>query len=67
MLKPMNGNLPEIYIHVGLGRTGSTFLQQRVFPKFRKIHYFRHTHFRGAIRPGETRTIGEIDGPTIGK
>lgn len=44
----MKETQPEIYIHVGLGRAGSTFLQHRVFPKFRKIKYFRHTHFRGA-------------------
>ena len=28
-----------IYFHVGISKTGSTFLQQRVFPSLKKIHY----------------------------
>lgn len=31
--------LPELYFHVGLGKTASTFLQSRFFPKLRGIHY----------------------------
>jgi len=30
---------PELYFHVGLGKTASTFLQSRFFPKLRGIHY----------------------------
>lgn len=29
----------ELYFHVGLGKTASTFLQSRFFPKLRGIHY----------------------------
>ena len=28
-----------IYFHVGISKTGSTFLQKRVFPFLRNIHY----------------------------
>jgi len=39
---------PEIYIHVGLGRTGSTFLQHRVFPKIEGVYYRRNVKFKKA-------------------
>ncbi len=29
----------EIFFHVGTGKTGSTFLQRRIFPKLKNIHY----------------------------
>lgn len=35
----MMSNSPEIYFHVGTGKTGSTFLQARVFPLLKDIHY----------------------------
>jgi hypothetical protein len=37
---------PEIYFHVGLGKTASTFLQYNVFPKFRDVHYIQRTKYR---------------------
>jgi len=30
---------PKIFIHVGLHKTGTTFLQKEVFPKIKDIHY----------------------------
>ncbi len=43
----MNDNLSkEIFFHVGTGKTGSTFLQQRVFPKFKGIYYIHSTRYR---------------------
>ena len=60
-----------IYIHVGLGRTGSTFLQYRVFPKFRGIRYIQRTRFRRAkkiiARGGHARYLvsGEMDGKKL--
>jgi hypothetical protein len=39
---------PEIYIHVGMGRAGSTFLQYRVFPKLKGLQYIQRTRFRKA-------------------
>ena len=41
---------PEIFIHVGMGRAGSTFLQYRVFPKIKGLHYIQRTRFRKARR-----------------
>lgn len=35
----------EIFFHVGLGKTGSTYLQYKVFPKFKNIHYIQRTHY----------------------
>ena len=37
--------LPEIYFHVGLGKTASTYLQYEVFPKFKGIHYIQRTKY----------------------
>ena len=39
---------PEIYFHVGLGKTASTYLQMDVFPKFKNIHYIRTNRFKKA-------------------
>lgn len=39
-------NQKEIFFHVGLGKTGTTFLQHRVFPYFKGIHYLQSGHFR---------------------
>jgi hypothetical protein len=39
---------PEIFIHVGMGRAGSTFLQYRVFPKIKGLNYIQRTRFRKA-------------------
>jgi len=38
----------NIYFHVGTGKTGTTFLQYRVFPKFNNIHYIQRTKYRKA-------------------
>ena len=34
-----------IFFHVGLGKTGSTYLQYKVFPKFKNIHYIQRTKY----------------------
>lgn len=39
---------PEIYFHVGLGRTATTFVQNSIFPKLKDIHYIRKRQFRKA-------------------
>lgn len=31
----------EIYFHVGLPKTASTFLQQKIFPRFKGVHFTR--------------------------
>ena len=37
---------PEIFFHVGTGKTGSTFLQQRVFPKLKDIYYIPTNRYK---------------------
>ena len=34
----------QIFFHVGLGKTASTYLQYRVFPYFKNIEYIHHSH-----------------------
>ena len=45
---------PEIYFHVGLGRTATTFMQQSVFPKFKNIYYINKHQYRNADQIIET-------------
>jgi hypothetical protein len=35
----------QIYFHVGLAKTASTWLQHKVFPKFRGIYYVKNTRY----------------------
>jgi hypothetical protein len=39
----------NIYFHVGTGKTGTTFLQYRVFPKLKGIHYIQRTRYPNAV------------------
>ena len=39
---------PEIFIHVGMARTASTFFQSRVFPKLKGIYYQRNLNYHHA-------------------
>ncbi len=36
----------NLYFHVGISKTGSTFLQHNVFPKLQGIHYFPTNQFK---------------------
>lgn len=38
--------MKEIYFHVGLGKTGTKYLQFDVFPKFKGIYYIHTTKYR---------------------
>ena len=40
----------EIYFHVGIAKTGTTFLQYRVFPKFEGIYYIQRTRYKRALK-----------------
>ena len=40
----------EIFFHTGLAKTGTTFLQYRVFPKFEGVYYIQRTRYPRAIR-----------------
>jgi len=37
---------PEIYFHVGLPKTASTFLQKKVFPALQGLHYIKKHDFK---------------------
>lgn len=37
---------PELYFHVGLGKTGSTYLQHHFFPKLKGIRYIQRTRYK---------------------
>ena len=39
-------NEKEIYFHVGLAKTGSTFLQERVFKHLKNIHYIDTSKYK---------------------
>ncbi|NNC83667.1 MAG: hypothetical protein HKN79_08820 [Flavobacteriales bacterium] len=39
---------PAIFFHIGLGKTGTTFLQYRAFPKFKGIEYIQRTRYARA-------------------
>jgi len=39
-------NHKEIFFHVGLGKTGSTYLQYKVFTKFRNVYYIQRTKYK---------------------
>ena len=41
-------NKKNIYFHVGTGKTGTTFLQYRVFPKMEGVFYIQRTKYRKA-------------------
>ena len=41
-------NQKKIFFHVGTGKTGTTFLQYRIFPKLKGIYYIQRTRFRRA-------------------
>lgn len=45
-------NQPQkrIFFHVGLGKTGTTFLQYRAFPKFKGVKYIQRTQFSKAVQ-----------------
>lgn len=36
----------ELYCHVGLGKTASTYLQYRFFPKLKGVYYIQRTKYR---------------------
>lgn len=39
----------DIFFHVGLGKTGSTYLQHKFFPKLQGVHYIHHTNYKKSI------------------
>lgn len=43
-----SGKQPEIYFHVGLGRTATTFMQRSIFPMFNDIYYIKKNEYKNA-------------------
>ena len=41
----MSQQSKEVYLHVGLGKVASTYLQYRFFPKLRGVHYIQRTSY----------------------
>jgi hypothetical protein len=41
-----NENPKDIFFHVGLARAASTYLQHKVFPHFKGVHYIPPNHYR---------------------
>lgn len=44
----MKSGKPEIYFHIGMMRTATTYLQKDVFPYLSDIHYVKKNHFKKA-------------------
>lgn len=42
----MDPKHPTIYFHVGMGKTGTTYLQYKFFPRLRNIYYIQRTRYR---------------------
>lgn len=40
----------EIFFHVGLGKTASTYLQYQVFPKLKGIYYIQRTRYKSSLQ-----------------
>lgn len=40
-----SGTTPALYFHVGLGKTGSTYLQYHFFPALKGVHYVQRTKY----------------------
>jgi len=40
----------ELYCHVGLGKTGTTYLQYKFFPKLKGVRYIQRTQYRNLDR-----------------
>ncbi len=40
----------EIFFHVGLGKTATTYLQYKVFPKLKGIYYIQRTRYKKSLK-----------------
>ncbi len=41
---------PQVYLHAGMGKVASTWLQYRVFPKLRGVRYIQRNKFQQSVR-----------------
>jgi hypothetical protein len=56
----MNPSLQRIYFHVGISKTGSTFLQKRVFPLLSKINYIPTNRYQNIFLEIDKINLGNI-------
>jgi len=53
--------MSELYMHIGLHKTGTTFLQDAIFPNLKGIKYFyKPTNQKGEIDPFDINEKGKI-------
>lgn len=50
----------EIYFHVGLGKTASTYLQQKFFPKLKEIEYIQRNKYKNFRKHIENSNCDKI-------
>ena len=56
----MNSSLQKIYFHVGISKTGSTFLQKSVFPLLSKIAYIPTNRYQNIFLEIEKINLGNV-------
>ncbi len=56
----MNSSLQKVYFHVGISKTGSTFLQKRVFPLLSEISYIPTNRYQNIFLEIEKIKFGNI-------
>ena len=56
----MNSSLQKVYFHVGISKTGSTFLQKRVFPLLSKIAYIPTNRYQNIFLEIEKIKFGNV-------
>ena len=54
----MQNTKPEIYFHPGLGKTGTTYLQYKFFPRLKGITYIPRTRIHRAIKKLQKKHSG---------
>lgn len=59
-----------LYLHVGLHKTGTTYLQSAVFKNWSSVHYLRHLTIENFLRvdPQDTVLVSRegFSGPALG-
>ena len=56
----MNSSLQKVYFHVGISKTGSTFLQKKVFPLLSEISYIPTNRYQNIFLEIEKIKFGNI-------
>ena len=56
----MSSSLQKVFFHVGISKTGSTFLQRRVFPLLSKINYIPTNRYQNIFLEIDKIKLGNI-------